>query len=183
MSRIGDSWLRPMAVLETVRLRLRPLGLRDAEDIYDYARDPHVAATTSWTPHPDVAFTRRYIERVLKAYRDGDPAPWGVELRESGRVIGTCGFTEWYHRHGRAALGYALARAHWGRGYTTEAVAAVIRHGFITLQFNRIEAMCLPDNHASARVMEKTGMRYEGLLRQYLRVKGEFVDLKLYAIL
>jgi ribosomal-protein-alanine N-acetyltransferase len=65
----------------------------------------------------------------------------------------------------------------------TEAVKAVISFGFHVMFLNRIQATCMLDNAASARVMEKVGMQYEGILREYAFFKNQYLDLKLYAIL
>lgn len=172
-----------LPTLETERLRLRKLKRADAQDVFAYASDAFVAATTTWAPHDSLEQSRQFIERVLRFYRSGDVAPWGVELKAEQRIIGTCGFGSWDLRHHRAEVGYALARPYWGQGYTTEAVRSVVAFGFRHMQLTRIQAMCLPENIASARVMEKAGMQYEGLLRQYIYIKGAACDLKMYAIL
>ena len=80
-------------------------------------------------------------------------------------------------------LGYSLARPLWGRGYMTEALRRVIAFTFDTMDMNRIEAQHELANPASGRVMEKCGMRREGILRQRLYNKGQYVDVALYAIL
>jgi [ribosomal protein S5]-alanine N-acetyltransferase len=78
-------------------------------------------------------------------------------------------------------IGYFLARQHWGKGHATEAVFAVLRFGFGALALNRIEARCMPENTASERVMQKVGMKFEGLLRQAMFKDEGFHDVKLYA--
>jgi len=80
-------------------------------------------------------------------------------------------------------IAYALARQHWNEGYTTEAVRAIIAFGYRTMRLNRIEARCDIPNIASARVMEKAGMKFECVLRQHMFVKNVDVDLKMYSIL
>jgi ribosomal-protein-alanine N-acetyltransferase len=85
--------------------------------------------------------------------------------------------------HARAELGYVLSREHWGRGLMPEAVRAVIRFGFGRMGLNRVQARCIAENVASARVMEKAGMAYEGTLRESEFIKGAYRDMKLYSIL
>lgn len=97
--------------------------------------------------------------------------------------VGTCGYVWWLPRHARAEIAYALARRCWNQGLTTEAVRALVAFGFSTMQLNRVEARCEIPNVASARVMEKAGMSFEGVLRQHMFAKGRYVDLKLYSIL
>ena len=83
----------------------------------------------------------------------------------------------------RALSGTRLHPAQWGRGYTTEAARAMIDFGFRELGLHRIWADCDPRNVASWRVLEKLGLRREAHLRQNARIKGEWVDSLLYAIL
>ena len=99
------------------------------------------------------------------------------------RVIGTIRFGEYRPAHAQASVGYVLARPHWNRGLTTEAVQAVLRFGFEVVGLNRISAVCHVDNAASERVMQKVGMTYEGTIREGYLVKGGFESRKLYAIL
>lgn len=172
-----------LPVLETERLRLRKLTRADIPDVFAYASDAEVSAQTTWNPHQTQEQSRQFVERVLRVYQYGEVGPWGVEHKGDGRIIGTCGFNDLDTYHRRAEIGYALARPYWNLGLTTEAVTAVLRFGFGRLLLNRIQAMCLTANIGSARVMEKAGMRYEGLLRSYAYIKGDYRDLKLYAIL
>ncbi|MBX6342118.1 MAG: GNAT family N-acetyltransferase, partial [Thermomicrobiaceae bacterium] len=138
---------------------------------------------TSWEPHRSIEESRAFLRQVLAAYATGRTGTWGIVDRASGRVVGTVTLFNVDQGDRRAEIGYALARPLWGRGYMTEAVRAVLAFGFEALGLNRIEAMCEAPNVASARVMEKVGMRYEGTLRQYLFSKGAFQDMRLYAIL
>ncbi len=172
-----------MPPLETDRLVLRRLEMNDAQDIFDYGRDPEVARHVLWEPYESVSECRGYIRTMQRRYRLGDPASWGVELKASGRVVGTIGYMWYQEEHGSAEVGYSLAREQWGRGLMTEALKAVIAHSFETLHLNRLEAQHELTNPASGRVMQKCGMTYEGTLRQRLRNKGRYVDVALYAIL
>ncbi len=165
------------------RLVLRQMTIRDAGDVFDYARDPEVARFTIWDAHRSVDDSRAFLTSVIRGYAQREVATWGVVHRTEGRLIGTCGYNGWNRVHCRAELGYAFSRKFWNQGLATEAVRALIKFGFNRLSFNRIEAFCVPENLASARVMEKVGMVYEGLLRQSYFAKGVYRDLKVYSIL
>ena len=172
-----------LPVLETDRLILRPVLKRDAKDIFAYASDPEVARYVLWEPHRTVADTRSYIRYMRALYRRGFPASWAVTLRETGRVIGTVGFMWYSEASCSAEVGYSFSRAFWNRGIATEALSAVIRSVFASLPVNRLEAQHDLRNPASGRVMEKCGMRKEGILRQRMKNKGEFIDTVLWSIL
>ena len=169
--------------LETSRLVLRPLKMKDAKDIFAYASDPDVARYVLWEPHKTVADTRNYIRYIRALYHRGLPASWAVTLRKSGQVIGTIGFMWYSDANSAAEIGYSFSKAHWNMGYATEALRAVIDSVFRTLPVNRLEAQHDVRNPASGRVMEKGGMRKEGVLRQRIKNKGEFVDVALWSFL
>lgn len=172
-----------MPTLETPRLRLRKLNMRDAQDIFNYSQDPQVARYVLWDAQTSLSEARGYIRYMLRKYRMGEPASWGIEWKETGRIIGTIGFM-WIQRDNAAAeVGYSLSRAYWNRGIMTEALAEILRYGFRSLNLNRIEAQHETENPASGAVMRKCGMQREGILRQRLLNKGRFVDVELYAIL
>jgi len=180
---VGQDLYGYMPVLETERLRLRKLNMHDAQDIFDYSRDPLVAKHVLWDAHRNIAESRAYLRFMLRKYRMNDAASWGIELKSSGKIIGTIGFMWIQPENAAAEVGYSLSRIHWGKGIMTEALQAVVAYGFESLNLNRIEAMHELTNPASGAVMRKCGMVLEGTMRQKLLNKGRFVDVDLYAIL
>ena len=177
-----------LPALETERLRLRKLRLEDAEDMFEYASDPELTKHLVWVAHQEIRDTRDYIKTVLDRYRRGLVSSWGVEHRNDRRLIGTCGYISWVPlgnlgRHARAEIGYARSRRYWGQGLMPEAVNAVISFGFRKMKLNRIQATCQVGNLASERVLEKVGMKFEGVLREYMYAKGAYRDLKMFSIL
>ena len=134
--------------------------------------------------HRSVEDSESFLRLALEGYEREDFGGWGVVLKDSGAFVGTCGMDAGYApEHARAELGYVLSREHWGRGLMPEAVRAVIRFGFGRMGLNRVQARCIAENAASARVMEKAGMTYEGTLRESEFIKGAYRDMKLYSIL
>jgi RimJ/RimL family protein N-acetyltransferase len=123
---------------------------------------------------------------VARAARDAVPRTayhLAIVLEAAGELIGSCRIEIRSAAHGTGDLGYVLARRAWGQGYATEAIRALVEFGFGRLALHRIWATCDVENRASARVLEKVGMRREGHLRQNVRRKGEWRDSYLYAIL
>ena len=172
-----------LPVLETPRLTLRKVRMSDAADIYRYAKAPEVARHVLWEPHRSILESRGYIRFLMYQYRNGMPGSWGIELKETGRIIGTIGYMSYTADNATVEVGYSIAREHWGKGLMTEALAAVIDETFRTLELHRIEALHFTDNPASGRVMEKCGMQHEGHMRQRINCKGVFRDVEMWGIL
>ena len=180
---LNAEMLMYMPDLRTPRLKLRKLTMRDAQDIYRYSRDPEVARHVLWDAHRSIGDSRAFLRWMTHRYRTHEPASWGIELLDTGRIIGTIGFM-WVQQDNNAAeVGYSLARDCWNQGYMTEALKAVLRYGFESMHLNRIEAQHETTNPASGAVMRKCHMQHEGTLRSRLFKKGRYVDVDLYAIL
>ena len=175
--------LKDLPTLETERLILRKMTLEDAEAIFAYASDPEVSRYTLWETHRSIEDSRAFLELEISKRESGGEPDWGIVYKGDHRLVGTCGIISWEPHHARAEIGYALSREYWGRGLMPEAARAMIRFGFERMSLNRIEARCIAENAASARVMEKAGMTYEGTLRQREVIKGAYRDMELYAIL
>lgn len=169
--------------LETPRLLLRRMNLRDARDMYDYARDPEVARYVLWSAHRSIWDTKAYIRWVIQQYRNGEPCSWCIVDKVDNRVIGTIGFMNYLADNASVEIGYSLARSHWGRGLMPEALQAVLRECFTVLKLHRVEAQHFTANPASGRVMAKCGMAHEGTLRRRIFNKGEYLDVEMWAIL
>ena len=176
-------WFSRLPDLETPRLLLRRMRMRDARDIYDWSSDRQVARYVLWEPHQSLGESRAYIRAMRACYRRGVPSSWAIEMKSLGKVIGTIGFM-WVSRENRSAeVGYSLSRSYWGQGLMTEALSRVLRASFEELKLNRVEAQYDVRNPASGRVMEKCGMKQEGVLRNRIYNKGEYVDVAVCAIL
>ncbi len=172
-----------LPMLDTADLVLRRPAGKDAKDIFRYASDPEVARYVLWEPHRSLSETRAFVRFLRSRLRAGYPSSWVVVLKSSGTVIGTIGFI-WYSEENRSAeLGYSFSREYWNHGYATQALQAVIDAVFRSLPVNRLEAQHDVRNPASGRVMEKCGLRQEGILRDRIVNKGEYVNVALYAIL
>ena len=169
--------------LETERLVLRALTPDDAAAIFAYASDPEVARYMVWEAHRSVGDTEAFMDLTMGRYESGDAPDWGMVYKGDGRLVGTSGFVGWEREHDRAEVGYVLHRGYWGMGLAAEALGAMVSFGFGRMDLNRIEARCVAENTASARVMEKAGMSYEGTMRGRELLKGEYRDMKMYAIL
>lgn len=172
----------PFPTLVTPRLALRALRLEDLEDLYAYASDPQIDRYTPWQHYTSLDEAKADLDEFLGAYAQGELGAFGIEHRLDQKLIGIATFSPPHPHHRRAEIGYTISRQYWGRGYATEAVQELVRFAFDEMGLVRLEAVCLPDNTASSRVLEKVGMQYEGLLHSYQTWRGVPCDLKMYAI-
>lgn len=169
--------------LTTERLSLRPMTPDDAAAHYAVFSDPEVTRYWSRGPWTDLAQAAEAIAETVAAYADGSALRLGIVLRASGALIGNVSLHHVEEASRRCEIGYALARAHWGQGYVTEALAAMVAYGFDTLDLNRIEADIDPRNVGSARVLEKLGFNKEGYMPERWIVQGEPADTVWYGLL
>ncbi len=176
-------YFRDLPQLTTPRLILRRLKRTDYHDMYEYASDPEVTKYLTWEPHPDRLYTLRYLSYITTRYRSGDFSDWAVIWKETEQMIGTCGFTSFCYAHNSAEIGYVLNRDFWGQGIAPEAVRAVLRVGFLDLNIHRIEAHYMEGNDRSRRVMEKAGMKFEGMQRDSMFIKNSYRTVGICAML
>lgn len=169
--------------LDTDRLRLRAFEMTDVPEVSRLAGDRAIAATTQNIPHPyETDMAEKWIARHQPAFESGEATSFAIIARESDALLGAIGIhVRQEHRCGE--IGYWIGKPYWGRGYATEAGHAVLLYGFEQLDLNRILARYFSENLQSGRVMEKLGMKYEGLLRQHVRKWGAFVDVVIWGIL
>lgn len=169
--------------LETERLILRKMLVSDKEDIYAYSCRSDVTEYLTWAPHTSIAYTLDYLRYIGQRYSVGDYFDWAVVEKASGRVIGSCGFTRFDYPNDAGEIGYVFHPDFGGQGYATEAVAEVVRFGFVALKLHRIEARYLKGNDRSCRLMERLGMRFEGERREAMLVKGAYRTVGTYSML
>ena len=171
-----------MITIETKRLILRPITEDDAEGIFAYSKNENVGVNAGWKANANIEETRE----IMKIIFLGKENVYGIESKETGKLLGTIGLIDDPKRQNNKArmLGYAIGEEYWGNGYTTEAAQALIQHGFETLNLDLISACCYPSNKRSKRVLEKCGFQYEGLLRlAEKRYDGVVLDNECYAMI
>lgn len=168
--------------LTTPRLLLRRFDAADAPALQTLVSDRRIAATTLNIPHPypdDGALT--FILLTHESAASGAAFSFAVVRRADAALLGAVGLHPLPAL--QAEIGYWIGVPHWGQGYASEAVRRVIAFGFNTLRLNRIYANYFTTNLASARVMHKVGMAYEGTMKGHIRKWGAYLDLGFYSIL
>lgn len=153
-----------MQVLETERLVIRHLTLDDAEFILELLNEPAFIRFIADRGVRTTSDAQAYIQNgPITSYEKNGFGLFAVELKETGIPIGMCGLIR------RAVLpdvdiGYALLERYWNKGYGFEAAAAVLNYGYQVIGLKRIIAITALDNDASARVLEKIGLRFERII-------------------
>jgi len=151
--------------LETERLLLRPAQEVDAAPIFErYAQDPEVTRFLIWKPHRSVTQTHEFIQRCQRVWSEGTAYPW-VIIRKADHLL--LGMIELRPDGHKAEVDYVLARDAWGHGYMTEALRTVVARALAEPQIWQVWAYCQVQNSASARVLEKAGLRREGILKRW----------------
>lgn len=162
-------------VIESARLRMRPLSVDDAEALHLIYADEEAMRWWSHSPHSSLDETR---EKVAKNTTNPDWRAWAITLIGDDSAIGTLATHE--KRQGRVVeIGYALARSHWGRGYAREAVSRLIDLLLREEGHRRVFADTDPENAASNRLLESLGFVREGHLRgeweTHIGVRDSFI--------
>jgi RimJ/RimL family protein N-acetyltransferase len=170
--------------LHTDRLLLREFVSADWPEVLAYERHPRYLQYSDWTDRtPDDV--QRFVQMFLdqQAEQPRRKFQLAVTLKASGRLIGNCGIRQAAAGAREADIGYELSPDHWGHGYATEAARAIVQFGFAELKVHRIWAWCIADNTASARLLERLGLKLEGRLREKEYFKGRWWDTLVYGIL
>ncbi len=173
-----------MITLETERLYLRHFLLSDWDALNEFLADPEVIRFmhfNSWTEEKRHKWLTWCVQNSEQP--NPDAYNWAITLKRSGQLIGWLGIGTASHPTvaGERDFGYALNRQFWGAGYMPEALRAVLRFEFDILKTPRVYAECSLENVASARVMEKVGMRHEGIFRD-ADFEGNVEERHRYAI-
>lgn len=172
-----------LPTIPTRRLLLRWLVTDDVPALAAIFGDPEVCRYWSHPALPDLAAASALREHIVGCFVARSLFQWGIAERETNVVIGTCTLAALSSDHGRAEVGFALARAVWGRGYVAEVLPALLGFAFGTLGLHRVEADVDPRNERSIRALERVGFKREGYLHERYIVNGERQDAVLYGLL
>lgn len=174
---------RPLPVITTPRLVLRPFALEDAPTVQRLAGAREVAAMVSHIahPYPDGA-AELWIATHAPDFAQGVGLTEAITRQSDGALLGAVSLML-APEHRRAELGYWLGVPYWSEGYMTEAAGALVDYGFRELGLRRIFARHFGSNPASGRVMLKIGMRLEGTLREHDIKWGRIEDDVYYGLL
>ncbi len=166
------------------RVSIRPLKFSDGPDIYENVKDKEIVTWTVSIPHPypkDGAL--KFIRKARYNIKKKRSYAFGIVLKETGALIGVIELMAFDWKNKNAEIGYWLGRKYWGEGLMTEAVRLILKFGFGNLGLHRIYAKLFEDNTGSVRILEKSGFKLEGRMREERYRYGKWHDALRYGIL
>lgn len=171
-------------VLRSARLELREFTIEDWSAVHEYASRSEACRFQPWGPNSSEE-SRAFVEEAVAAAKQEPRTRYAlaVVLAATGELIGTAELHVRSSRFRTGELAYIVNPDYWGQGYATEAARAVLKFGFGDLGLHRIFGTCDPRNTASARVLQKVGMTYEGRLRETILIRDGWRDSEVYSIL
>ncbi len=154
----------------TPRLTLRQVNETDLGDLFLANSDPEVTRYLPYPPWQSMDDAHAWFDRTKTRHADKVAAQFAIRINadddDSARTIGNALLFQFDTQNEVAEIGYVIAREHWGKGYTSEAMRPLIDHAFNALGFHRLEAKLDPRNLASAKVLTKLGFTHEGTRRE-----------------
>ena len=176
--------LQTFPQIETKNLLLRRIHPSDSSALFKVLADQEVTEFYDDDALVDISQASDQIEAWENGFKNKGCIRWGITRKNEDYLIGSCGFYGFHSWYRRASIGYELARNYWRQGIMTEALSAIIDFGFDKMELNRIEAVVMPENNASIKMLEKLGFHKEGLLEEYeMWGRKGFVDLCMFAML
>ncbi|MFV8373065.1 GNAT family N-acetyltransferase [Flavobacterium sp. LB2P74] len=173
----------PFANLETERLLLRRVDSNDLKEIFALRSNPE---TMKYIPRPLLKTDEDALEHIVMIdtkIESNEGINWAITLKDNPKLIGIIGHYRIKPEHYRAEIGYMLVPEFHGKGIVSEALKEVVTYGFKIMKLHSIEAIIDPENHGSAKVLEKNGFVKEAHLKENEFFEGRFLDSVIYSIL
>ncbi|WP_078430539.1 GNAT family N-acetyltransferase [Alkalihalobacterium alkalinitrilicum] len=169
--------------IETRNLIFRDFSIDDKSDIYYLYSDPEVMRLDQSEPIKDLVEAKTLIKNFQQSNQSHNSISWGVELKETKKVIGTCGFKNWNRLSHHAEIGGNILSKEWGKGYGKETLMFLIEYGFTKMYLNKIYAYTNVKNRIVLTLMNKYGFQQEGVLREHQLLGREFYDVLVFSLL
>ncbi|MGC6769804.1 GNAT family N-acetyltransferase [Enterococcus sp. LJL51] len=170
--------------IETPRLKLRPFTSADNHAMRkNWISDPAIQKMYSEPTYHTTTEVADLLKKWIDSYQSNTYYRWAVCLKETNECIGQIAYFLIDDANHFGELEYCIGSAFQNKGYMTEAVHAVLAFGFETVQLNKVQICHKSTNMPSKRGIEKSGFTYEGALREYFYIDGEYVDRLYYSML
>lgn len=171
-------------MFQTEQLIIRPYKTSDAEAVQKTMNNYQIYRTTYGLPYPcDVKYVKKWIKNVINSASANKSYEYAIINKNNGTYMGNVGLINIDQQSRRCDISYFVDPLYHNNGIATEASSALIKYAFEQLGMVRVGGMCMEINIASARVMEKLHMTYEGTLRNYFFKENVFINARVYSIL
>lgn len=171
-------------LIETERIILRPFRYEDSDAMLKYwIADERVQSMYAEPVYTTKEAVKELLEKYISSYEKRDYYRWAIILKENNECIGQIAFFLVDSKNHFAEIEYCIGSAFQCRGLATEAAKAVIHFGFHKMKLHKIQICHKSTNIPSRRVIEKCGFHFEGTLRDYFYMDGEYVDRLYYSLL
>ena len=160
--------------METDRLILRPMEVRDAHALFEIKSDQYVTERYGQEPHRSIEETEKWVEKRIEGYALRDSMFWIITTKDNDRAIGSVCYWNFDPTFHCAELGYELKRSRWAMGIMSESLRRIISYGFRELGLHRIEALPLAMNESSRKVLTKLGFKLEETFRERVYFRGSY---------
>jgi len=166
------------------RLVLREFSENDWEALHAYSADERLCLFLNWGPNSEED-SKQFIRHAVELQKQEPRTAFelAIAMRESGEMVGNCSIRITHAHHREGELHVIVRRADWGKGYGSEGIAALLDFGFGELYLHRIYSIVDPEDVATARVLEKNGLKREGHFREHKWIKEDWRDSLYYAVL
>ena len=168
--------------IQSERLILRPFKENDAEELYNGYMNQEEFLYYANKEKKSIEEIKEILERKAERYQNTDYYNWVITLKESGNIIGAINLNV-NNYNDSVEFNYAIDNRYINNGYMTEALEKMKDFCLDELNVNRFQGGCCIENVASKRVMEKCNMKYEGTLRQYIKLKDGYHDMHMFSII
>lgn len=168
-------------VLETERLILRAVYFTDCHRILEIFQNEEVMRYYGMFAITGMEGAIGLVEALQSTYHENRGIRWAAVLKDTGILIGTCGFHNHNVFHRRSELGYELDQAYWHQGYASEMLQAMLQYGVTQMNLHRIEALVYPENLPSQQLLIRNGFEKGGLLKGYAYFREVYTDLQMFS--
>ena len=176
-----------LVTIQSKRITLRSLKIEDYLQIFEYSKNLNVTKFLNWDYHKNTEETIDYLNRIISLYKYFPTCNLAILLNESEteseKIIGTIGLLPKNPKlPNQYELGFVLGESWWGKGYAYEAANTLISFTNKNFKIEKILAYCATQNIFSFKLLEKLGMKREGIIKKHLLKNGDFLDSYLYSL-
>ena len=174
---------RKFPSLETTRLILREINLKDTQKVFEFNSHPEALKYIARDPFTEVEQASKKVEEFIKAYKAKKGSWWAFILKDTNKFAGYSGLFNICAENNQAEIGYGLLQNYWGSGLISEIIAEIVSFGLSKLEAHRLYGIIIPGNTASIRVLEKNNFKKEGHLKHNAYARNRYFDHLIYGLI